>query len=96
MGRKLGFLQLDRTSLNFGEGALFRVDCGEGVLKGGQTQLPLHNISFLCLFSKVTFGIVSGLIFGTSRFFRGIFLSEEVAFCTYWLQFPKREKMKSV
>ena len=57
---------------------------------------PLHNVSFLCLFSKVSFGIVSSLIFGTSWFFKGVFISKEIAFCTYWLRFPKREKMKSV
>ena len=70
MGRKLGFPRLDGTSPNFGEGASFREDWGGGgVVKGGQTQLPLHNISFLYLFSKVSFSIVSGSIFGTSRLF---------------------------
>ena len=52
MGRKLGFPRLDGTSLNFGEGASFREDCGEGVLKGGQTQLPLHNVSFYVCFPR--------------------------------------------
>ena len=70
MERKLGCLRGDGTSPNFGKRGchLGRTAWG-GFLKGRQTQLPLHNVSFLCLFSKVSFGIVSGLIFGTSRFF---------------------------
>ena len=70
MGRKLGCPRLDGTSPNFGErGCCLGRTAGGGFLKGGQTQLPLYNISFLCLFSKVAFDIVSGLIFGTSQFF---------------------------